>query len=392
MKKAFTLVELMVAVGILAIILSFAGIVFNAGIGTYRTAAANAEIMRKLRAITDRLDADFEGLCIDAPLMIFFRQDPIDPRQRYDQIMFFADGDFQSTQFYNGTPLVPSLTGMPIRGNVARVYFGQTWSRDPNGGLMELPFNMDEDVRVLGRRRHILSANPDLYLWPDANDVAGTFPDVNGAPMGYINNQIFEHDCLSLAQWKILQPNAYGVMGGTILDTCFGVDGLAWVDMGDPGTFHKLMCEGVGSFAIQWSYIDASDGVFRWFPSADPDGTGTYSHFELAKLAGFPSTPRLVRPYTDFDVFGVLFNIPGAGRMNYWGTAPMMRYNPPRGPRPGDRFPNGFFPDAFKFTFTLFDSKGIIEQGRTFTHIVYLDRRISTTYSGTPPPVDPPSR
>ena len=45
MKKAFTLVELMVAVGILAIILSFSGIVFHASIDTYRVAAANSEIM-----------------------------------------------------------------------------------------------------------------------------------------------------------------------------------------------------------------------------------------------------------------------------------------------------------------------------------------------------------
>ena len=29
---------------------------------------------------------------------------------------------------------------------------------------------------------------------------------------------------------------------------------------------------------------------------------------------------------------------------------------------------------ALKFTFTLFDSMGIIKEGRTFTHIVYLDK------------------
>jgi hypothetical protein len=28
---------------------------------------------------------------------------------------------------------------------------------------------------------------------------------------------------------------------------------------------------------------------------------------------------------------------------------------------------------ALKFTFTLYDSRGIIREGRTFTHIVYLD-------------------
>ena len=123
MKKAFTLVELMVAVGILAIILSFSGIVFHASIDTYRVAAASSEIMRKFRAITDQLDTNFEGLLTDAPLMIFFRQDPNDPNQRYDQIMSFAYGDFSSFQSYYdaGSGLVPSLTGLPIRGIVARV-------------------------------------------------------------------------------------------------------------------------------------------------------------------------------------------------------------------------------------------------------------------------------
>jgi hypothetical protein len=29
---------------------------------------------------------------------------------------------------------------------------------------------------------------------------------------------------------------------------------------------------------------------------------------------------------------------------------------------------------ALKFTFTLYDSRGILKEGRTFTHIVYLDK------------------
>ena len=372
MKKAFTLVELMVAVGILAIILSFSGIVFHASIDTYRVAAASSEIMRKFRAITDQLDTNFEGLLTDAPLMIFFRQDPNDPNQRYDQIMSFAYGDFSSLQSYDGIPLVPSLTGMPIRGNYARVYFGQAWSLDPTTDSMQLPFDMDEEFRVLGRRMHILNY-PGAALWPDPFDVIGTFDDVGGALMAY-NNERFEHDSLSLAQWKILYPRAYDydALGGPILETCFDVN-VPRFDIDDSATYHKLLCQGVGSFAIQWSYRDARDGIFRWFPSADNrDARGTYSHFDLVKRDGFPSTPRLGRPYTDFDVFGVVFNIPNAGRMNYWGTAPMMCYSGSR-LSGNQRFPSGFFPDAFKFTFTLFDSKGIIEKGRTFTHIVYLD-------------------
>ena len=46
---------------------------------------------------------------------------------------------------------------------------------------------------------------------------------------------------------------------------------------------------------------------------------------------------------------------------------------------PGQRLNQTYFNQipglgrALKFTFTLFDSKGIIKDGRTFTHIVYLD-------------------
>lgn len=376
MKRAFTLVELMVAVGLLALILSFAGIVFNASIETYRTAAANAEIMRKFRAITDRLDADFHGLCRDAPLMIFFRQDPNDPNQRYDQIMSFAYGDFRSYHPYDGMPLVPSATGLPIRGDFARVYYGLAWSRDPSDGLMKMPFDLRKRDRLLARRGHIFKADSDLHLWPNPADVRGTFPDDSYPPngRGYINNETFEHDSLSLAQWKIQEPNAYG----GILDTCFAVGGHACVDMGDPSTFHKLMCEGVGSFAVQWSYRDPSpNGATRWYPSADPEGTGRYSHFGLVARFQPPNNPRLVRAYTDFDVFGALFNTPHTGQVDYWLTASRMAYNEFRGPI---RFPSDFFPDALKFTFTLFDSKGIIGKGRTFTHIVYLNKELSGIY------------
>ena len=35
-------------------------------------------------------------------------------------------------------------------------------------------------------------------------------------------------------------------------------------------------------------------------------------------------------------------------------------------------WPEKLNPEAFKFTFTLYDSKGVMEKGRKFTHIVYL--------------------
>jgi prepilin-type N-terminal cleavage/methylation domain-containing protein len=370
--RGFTLIELLVAVAILVIVLSFAGVIFRVSIESHRTAIANAEIMQKLRAITDQLNSDFKGLQTDAPLLMWFRQDKTDPNLRYDQIMFFADGDFQSTQLYDGNPpavlLVPALTGRPIRGNVARIYYGQAQSLDSRDNTMKYPFYLDRHKRLLARRQHILTADPDLYVWPSASDVNGTFDDVDGAPKGYNNNEIFEHDSLSLIRWKTLDITAYDTSGGTdtLLNFCF--DFPPWVNMGDAKTFHKLMCQGVGSFTIQWAYWDAAYNEFHWFPSDNPDGSGTYSHFDLVRMDGFPSNPPVTpKPgYTDFDVFGVFFNIPNSSQRNYWGIASRMRYNPT------NKFPSGFYPKAMKFTFTLYDSKGVIKNGRTFTHIVYL--------------------
>ena len=86
--------ELVVAVALLALVLAFSGIIFKVSIESYRTAAANTEIMQKLRVITDQLNADFRGLQKDAPLMVWFQQDPTDPNQRYDcsEVSFAING------------------------------------------------------------------------------------------------------------------------------------------------------------------------------------------------------------------------------------------------------------------------------------------------------------
>lgn len=333
MKKAFTLIELVVAVALLAMVFFFAGTIFKVSINAYRTAGANAEIIQKLRAITDQLNIDFKGICTDGPLLIWFHQDShtTDPN-RYDQIMFFADGDFQSTQLYDKTTGKPdSKSGDKlVIGNVARIHHGQARSLDPANNTMKDPFDLEEKDRLLARRQHILTADPDLEEWPNA---------------GMMNfnrdrNERYEHDSLSLAQWKTIEGGAYE---NKIIPTCFGFRPL--IDMSDPNTFHKLMCEGVGSFAVQWAYWDSGDDRFYWFPSDDPDGDGSNadSHFDFGK-----------------DEFGVYFNIPSSIADSEWYS--------------GEDFSS--YPKAIKFTFRLYDSKGIIKEdgraGRTFTHIVYL--------------------
>jgi hypothetical protein len=81
----------------------------------------------------------------------------------------------------------------------------------------------------------------------------------------------------------------------------------------DPDNVRRLMCENVGEFRIEWTYGFDLTGALIW----QPQGTGSA-----------------------------------------WITC---------GPDSSN------WPKAIKFTFTLYDSKGILDGGRRFTHIVYLD-------------------
>ncbi len=358
-NKAFTLIELVVTIALLTMVISFTSVIFNVSIDAHRTSAASAEIMQKFRAITDQLNRDFRSLQKDAPLLIWFRNDAnfID-NNRFDQIMFFAAGDFQSIQLYNfatGAP-DPVAGTSPLVGNVARIHYAQAQCKDPRDGFSRCkPEDLPKERRILARRRHILTADTRLVPWPDFSDFVTSFQGLT--PEGGLKNEVYEHDRLSLAQWKTMPIDNYSPIINKISVGGVGFDFPPWVDKGDPNTFHKLMCEGVGSFAIQWAYW-YNDPVptlskFRWFPSEDPDGDNNPidSHFTLMG-----------------DAFGVCFNIQDpnniAGVLSPWHF--------PQGALNESGTFADFYPRALKFTFTLYDSKGIIKNGREFTHIVYL--------------------
>jgi hypothetical protein len=67
----------MVAMGILAMVMGFASVIFRVSINAHRTALANAEIMQKVRAITDQLNADFKGLNKDGEIFMAWVAKPI---------------------------------------------------------------------------------------------------------------------------------------------------------------------------------------------------------------------------------------------------------------------------------------------------------------------------
>jgi len=256
-NKGFTLIELVTAIAILAIVVSFAGVIFNVSIESYRTAMANAEIMQKLRAITDQLNADFKGLITSPPGKVDFPpgSDKNGRPVRADCIAFFANGDLQSTGQYGAG-------SKTVVGNVAAIFYGQAEDPNPNNDPNIDPFTGNPKEKILTRRQTILTSDPSLQ-------------DPLLEPPG-------EYYKLSLSEWIASPP----------------IDPNVWISRPVPDPdFVTYMAKGVDNFTIE--YWDA--GVWR-------------------------------------------------------------------------REQQKFVTDAFKFTFTLYDSKGIIKGGRTFTHIVYFGK------------------
>ncbi|MHC4501222.1 MAG: hypothetical protein ACYS21_19165 [Planctomycetota bacterium] len=272
----------------------------------------------------------------DCPIAIWFEIDGDDVR--HDQILFFADGDFQSYG-YNSPSFV---------GNVARVYYGQA-------NIMDVDYQSDplirnpvaeggyEQANILARRQHIFNPDPAFVVFPEV-DLA----DISVFENSFVPpaNDFYEYDSLALSQWKAITNDP--CYNNQIITTCFDNDaGRPGLDLDNAETLHMLMVQGVGNFEIQWSYFVGSQ--LRWFPSDDPDGDGDNSDSDFGPLG------------MDEEAFGFYFNMPGDVNVDMDGD----------GDNDWNALP-GFFPEALKFTFTLYDSQGIFREGKTFTHIVYL--------------------
>ena len=303
---------------------------------------ANVEIMQKLRAITEQLNSDFKGLSKDGEIFMAwvarantdekYSDNDLDGYDRFDRIMFFANGDFQS---YGTNPV--------IRGNLARI----SYMIARKDGVR--PQNQDRPSRVLARTQHILTADSSLADNLDAENSSDQqwFDWVN----------LYEYDKNTLASWKKIPWQEKMDMLSIITDIKVGDSTInedirgAAVNPQDPNTIHMILCEGVGEFKVQgWS-----DTLERWVPEVDPDGDGILDDTNF-----FLSDPEAVP--------GVLYPYPpnGGVRINNISYPREQVDKTHFNSIPG-------FGRALKFTFTLYDSNGIIKEGRTFTHIVYLD-------------------
>ncbi|MHC4068275.1 MAG: PilW family protein [Planctomycetota bacterium] len=287
MRKAFTLIELVVAVAILAMVISFSTIVFKVSIKAQRVASANMEIMQKMRVITDQLNADLKGHIGTPPGKIRFQREAEsyeDNKLHYfgtedtievseDSIIFFASGDFQSTGQYEYNGATDPRT---VIGTAACIYYGLA---NVNGAD-----EFDPKQKILVRRQTIIT--------PDENWV--------------VNHELTDKEeyCTeSLADLIVdLDP-------ADVNDILMAEEEL---DLNDANDLAMYMAKGVDDFTIQY----VGDEV----PSENLD-------------------------------------------FNEWR---------PTDQQFDDGWPKMLIPVALKFSFKIYDSRGVIEKGRRFTHIVYL--------------------
>ena len=281
MKKGFTIIELVVALGLLVMLIFFANAIFKVSVDSYRIAGANTEVMQKLRAITDQLNRDFKGLQKDGYLLLYCKaykrmeyQDSTPRNFRADRLYYFSKGDFQS------------WFDPAVRSNIGRVYFGHD-SRFLNNIFAVSDWSLARDVELITPGRFGTDCNSLSYAHFKA-DVTRTTKSAN-----------------------------------ILLGSGIPIDILS------PGDIRGLMCQNVGEIIIEWTNGTTSAGQLQWWglsnPIIDPVATAIHQQkSDLTYKAQWDPHNRV-----------------------YW-------------------------PKALKFIFRLYDSKGILEGGRMFTHIVYI--------------------
>jgi len=324
MKKAFTLIELMVAIALLAMVLSFSGVIFKLSINSHRTSGANTDIMQKLRAVTDQLNIDFRKLPKDAYLILHceeqigrieYEDSTATGNFRADRIYYFCTGDFQS--WYDDN----------VKASIARVYFG-------HDGISLFDLIMNKPVSRWNLARDIVLLTPGQII--PAPPPIVDYNDISYAAC-VANTPLILADAD-----RLLSPPLTG------LPPVINI-------RDDANDVRRLMCENVGEIRIEWS-----DGTRYPSTHLNPDLRNKLVWFGYSTpkiswilINGLPLDPV----YTTIED---LSNMPppetGFYRASWTPTIPKQ-----------------YWPKALKFTFTLYDSKGILEKGRTFTHIVYLE-------------------
>lgn len=380
-KKAFTIIELLVAMALLAMMVAISSMVFSAAVKAYRTANATTEIMARMRNLTEQLDMDLRGLRKEGEFILVWAPSPKlrrdgfilddnsdaipDQYISFDRLFFFADVDAQT--FTEQTLNIPPGGSKRISSNLARVCY--SFGRDAaNIRAGQEPLG---EKRLFCRTQHLFTGDADMPLFPDMSVAwdAADFENKNFSLLRPPTPWPFEYQTMTQEKWLELsriqdQPlenlsnqqkqdlQVKLEMLSSILDltvdcevwdstfsnsqtfTSTVTQGGPMVDLTQMTGVHNLFSQGVGQFHVQvWSNF-----LKRWYPEIDRNGDGVYNDSDYRKDSSNNNLLDTVK-YSGFWI----------------------------------RYENWFSEiSALKFTFTIYDSKGIIPDGKTFTHIVYL--------------------
>ncbi|MBI9017395.1 MAG: type II secretion system protein [Phycisphaerae bacterium] len=386
-----TLIELMVAVGIMTMMLAITGMVFKSASDASGKALSNNDLMQQRRIITQQLDKDFAGLLNDMPFAISFQRVAIaDPTPDYprsgdetwirrDKIVFYTSGDLQSV---DGN----------VQGNTAKVFYGlmgyledlgdYSGNTTPNGQLemfadyselIGYPPNMinteilednydyhpiDNPQGIPYPPREIMVRNQSIVLPIEYNPII-TDP-------GYCLNSarfLTLEECKDTALLTRDMDNYYLDTTSSqpvyvlnydpdVIANSSGVTSLYYECMTNRDFINKplvedpsiinlqrfLMGSDVSSISIQYSKTDPVTKQTTWYPN---------DH--------------------DFMPAGAM------GAVYYWNTNTSGTFPSPNG---ADWIPGGTFPTELKFTITLHDQdRRHFPQGQTFSYIVKLPQR-----------------
>lgn len=362
--KAFTIIELLVAMALVVILVALSSVIFAAAVRAHRMADSTLEISRRAEVIAEQLLSDVRGLRKGAPLAIRFERDAT-TGVHYDQILFFANGNFQTIHQYEGKT---------VWGNLSRIYYGHAWETRytaesflkgyrpsiTGSSGQELPVS-----QLLSRRAHVLTSDLSLPAFPDSSGFVDSFKP--------LANNTLETDRLSLTEWENLLAVSQQNSTVFLLRNFFNqpdatTTGRPMIDKTFPQSLHLLLSEYISAFKVQWGYtaedltLSATDNEpvlvtdaqyftgMRWWPSVDPAGDGSVGS-DFDAMGG--------------DEFGVYFQLPRGTTLKEWSPSIACRTN-------GVYFRQHFFPRALKFTFVVHDKNGLFPDGKTFTQIVAI--------------------
>jgi len=311
--RAFTLAELLVSVGILALLIITVGVIFAMSTKAASLSNAANEVHNNFRALEQQLRRDLMGIRKDAFLGLCYHFLP--PRAvapdrpekaavRADWLVFFANGQFQTIrQRWDSTHQVfGGPAPLPIESNLARIQYGLLGTHDPvtgqasaRGALTSLELGRFAKLSVRDLNPlTVPGGNPSQDDPPTMLEFANAGLADAGAGSGAVwdkaddvyENWEFEHELA--ADWRDpsrypLIPPAASPNWPSYVSRLIGLYpagqqrnnlwlGLGYLDVAAAAADHLRMLPGCVQFKVQrWAEsnpVQPLDGTWipRWWP------------------------------------------------------------------------------------------------------------------------------